>query len=114
MAKEIKMDYEEYETMLNLIKTQNEVIEKFKKGSNVVLIDNRFGGFDSRLASLGVFIPRIVATDDLLAKEYLQEEFKYLERRLEDAEQRIKSYKDHIKELTAPKKSWWTRNSFDL
>jgi hypothetical protein len=110
MAKEIKMDYEEYEEMLTLIKDQNEVIEKFKNAKNVVLIDNRY----STRSLFSLSVPRIAATDDLLAKEYLQNDFDLLAKSLDEAQATIKSYRNTIDDLSAPKKSWLTRNSFDL
>jgi len=76
MKKEIKMDYAEYEEMVSLIKEQQKVIEEFKKESRVVLIEDR-EYFRIRFNVPFTYnkVPKIVTTDETLAKEYLKEKF---------------------------------------
>jgi predicted transcriptional regulator len=76
MKKEIKMDYAEYEQMVSLIKEQQKVIEEFKKESKVVLIEDR-EYFRTRYDVPFTYnrVPKIVTTDETLAKEYLKEKF---------------------------------------
>ncbi len=42
MKKEIKMDYEEYKIMIQLIQVQKTQIEEFKQGENIVIVDKRY------------------------------------------------------------------------
>ena len=89
--KEIKMDYAEYEEMMSLIKEQQKVIEEFKKESRVVLIKDR-EHFSMRYYNTALFynqVPKIVATDETLAKEYLKEKFDDLSKQFSRLEKDI-------------------------
>lgn len=76
--KEIKMDYAEYEAMVELIKEQQKTIEEFMKESRVVLIDKRYNHYNSTFIYLCHNVPKIITTDESLAKEYLKKEFNEL------------------------------------
>ncbi len=115
MAKEIKMDYEEYEAMLSMIKDQDKAIQELKKESKVVLIRLRHGyGMDDRFNPLACSVPDIVTTDELFAKEYLQSEFDEASKKLRDAEFEIRMLRQKKFPVPERKKSWWARNSFNL
>ena len=102
--KTIKMDYSEYEEMVELIKTQQDTIEEFKKQPNVVLVDERYNyGCGNRNWYSGR-IPKVVS-DTEKAKEMMKEEFDHLfkeTRELEEQIIRLQQPKQKVK-----KKGWW-------
>ena len=99
------MNYSEYECILSEIKKQSEAIEEFKKGSNVVLIDDR--GYKSYFGSRDVvYVPRIITTNELMAKEYLQKEFESLQIEFDLFK---KSFVPPKVKPIKPKKSSWFR-----
>lgn len=88
-AKEINMDYEEYEDMVRTIELQNEALKEFSKSEKSVLIDWRDGATNS------YFIPKVIG-DESIAKEYLQKEFDEAAR---VSHERIELLEDKIVEL---------------
>lgn len=106
--KEIRMDYSEYEMMIQTMKNQKEVIDEFKKDSRVVLIDNRyFHGTANSFLNYGC--PKVIA-DENLAKEYLQQEFDALSEHLVEARSTIVRMQEETwkKPKKEKKSSWWS------
>lgn len=91
------MSYSEYEQMTLKIEEQDKLIEELKKGDNVILIDERRGTHGSYPYSFLCF-PYLVMGEKL-AKEYIQEEFNALSRRLE-------MEMGHLKSEGKSRKSW--------
>lgn len=101
--KEIRMPYSEYEEMIKLIKEQEDFINEFKKDSKVVLIVSELSyGITNRL------IPRIITTDELLAKEYLKEEFNKLSNSVKELNSRYFNLQKDERHKEEKKKSWWS------
>ena len=95
-AKQIIIDYNEYEEMVSLIKKQKEAINELKKDSRVILIDTRhdFNG-----------CPKVIAGEQL-AKEFLQKEFECLNQEL--SRMRHSLHKHRIEESREREKnSFW-------
>ena len=55
------MEYSEYEAMGELIKEQQKAIEEVKKESRVVLIDERFLSYNSRVSWCNNGVPKIIS-----------------------------------------------------
>ena len=107
--KTIKMDYSEYESMVKLIKEQDEIIKEFKKESRVVLIDERSTRYSYQF---NISIPHIISTDEELAKEFLKEEFDTLLDRVDGFNEVVNTLKEQnktqkIKTIKPKKSSWW-------
>lgn len=105
--KEIKMDYSEYEKMVETLKAQEEVIEELKKDAKVVLIEARHRG-NPPFQWLHGDIPTIIATDNE-AIEYLQKTFDYLAEGVKYHKIRLRE--DLMKDKEAAKEycenNWW-------
>ena len=108
--KEIRMQYSEYEAMVELIKAQQNAIKEFKKESRVVLIDERYSSYNSKLNWFNNGVPKIVATDELLGKEYLKEEFDNLSKSFIEVKEsllRLQEQKQN-KSKQSKKSFWWS------
>jgi hypothetical protein len=106
--KEIRMGYYEYEAMVKFIKEQQKVIEEFKKESRVVLIDERFTGFNSRISWGEHRVPKIISIDDTLAKEYLKNEFDNLSKQFTKNKESLVRVQQENKPKKSKKPSWWS------
>jgi hypothetical protein len=98
--KEIRMNYAEYEEMINLIKTQQDAIEELKKQSNVILVDERHSHGPMGRFFYSSRIPKIVGNSDK-AKQMLKEEFDLLYIQTRNLESRIVE-----RETNQNKKNW--------
>lgn len=78
--KTVQIDYDEYTQIELVIKEQQELIELLKKQKNVVLIDNRVG-LHGRIENFFYHIPKIFVGEEI-AKNYLQKEYDYLDKKL--------------------------------
>ena len=104
--KEIRMEYSEYEAMVELIKEQQKAIEEFKKESRVVLIDERFSGYNSRISWCNN-IPKIISVDENLAKEYLKTEFDNLSKDFIGVRENLLRLQQEKEPKKYKKSSWW-------
>lgn len=98
--KKIKMDYDEYVAMVDLVNKQQEQLEVLKKASNVVIIDTRINDAPS-LDWFSGRVPKIIGSKED-AKELLQDEFDALYKNLVFAQRDIRN-------LRSKKKSFWQR-----
>lgn len=105
--KEIRMEYSEYEAMVELIKEQQNTIEEFKKESRVVLIDKRFSGYNSRISWYNSGVPKIISVDDTLAKEYLKTEFDNLSKQFIEVKESLLRIQQENKPKDFKRLSWW-------
>jgi hypothetical protein len=104
--KEIKMPFEEYETMVNLIEAQEEAISKFKKGKNVVLVDERIY-ITFRLSGYNARVPKVIVNDNEdLAVKYLQAEFDSLHQDFLDYKGRVERAEAEKKQIPERKSLW--------
>jgi hypothetical protein len=100
--KKLIIELKEYESMIDTIQKQQEVINHFEEQSNVVLIDERYSR-EYFYDCIRVRIPLIRAKDESLAKQYLQDEFesisKYIDKVSYDMKKEEKEEKNN--------KKWW-------
>lgn len=101
--KEIRMDFNEYEKMVELIKTQQNQIEEFKKGDNIVVVDERYNYAPDRFNWSCGKVPKIVGNESK-AKEMLQAEFNHLHDEMKSMQEKIYRLQ---KEQKLEKKGWW-------
>ena len=101
--KEIRMEFKEYEKMVELIQTQQNQIEEFKKGSNIIVVDQRYNYAPNRFNWFCGKVPKIVG-DESKAKEMLQTEFNYLHDEMKSMQVEMKMLQ---KEQKPEKKRWW-------
>jgi hypothetical protein len=100
MKATIKMDYEEYQNLLDLIKEQENCINEFRKQPNVVLVDSRYG------YSIGSHhVPRVTG-DEEKAKQMMKSEFDNLLIRYDGLESQ---YNELKKKNNNTKKSFWSK-----
>lgn len=71
MTKILQIDYDEYQNLLNIVKTQEELIKEFKKDRRVILIDERYS---YRTMHSFQSIPKVIG-DEVLIKEFLNAEY---------------------------------------
>lgn len=98
------MDYKEYEEMVETIKLLQSQLEEYKKGDNVVLVDERYDYRPNKFNWLAHRIPKITGNTEK-AKLMLQNEFNNLYNE-------FKNVQDSLRELQEQKsdennKSWW-------
>ena len=98
------MDYKEYEEMVETIKLLQSQLEEYKKGDNVVLVDERYDYRPNKFNWLVHRIPKIIGNTEK-AKIMLQEEFNNLH-------DEFKIVQDSLRELQEQQsdkksKSWW-------
>ena len=106
--KEIRMEYSEYEAMVELIKEQQKAIEEFKNESRVVLIDKRFSDYNSRIVWCNNGVPKIISNDATLAKEYLKTEFDNLSKQFIEVKESLLRLQQENKPKERKKSSWWS------
>jgi hypothetical protein len=106
--KEIRMEYSEYEAMVELIKEQQKAIEEFKKESRVVLIDERYSGYNSRIDWCNNGVPKIISIDAKLAKEYLKTEFDNLSKQFIEVKESLIRLEQENKPKERKNSSWWS------
>lgn len=102
--KEIRMDYSEYEKMVQTIKEQQETINELKKDSKVILVDHRFESC-SRLEWLCGGCPKVIG-DEKLAKQYLKDEFDSLSKEFMELKNSISPPKRNYSMKEKKSKFW--------
>jgi pyruvate/2-oxoacid:ferredoxin oxidoreductase beta subunit len=101
--KEIRMPFEEYEKMVELIQTQQNQIDEFKKGGNIVIVDDRYDYAPNRFNWFCGRVPKVIG-DETKAKEMLQTEFNHLHDDMKSMQEEIRRLQ---KEQKPQKKRWW-------
>ena len=107
--KEIRMEYREYQNMVKTIESQEKIIEDFKKSKNVILIDERYDYYSSRVnGRYGIRVPRIIC-DPSVAKIALKTEFENLQEKIKSIQKKIEEdeLNNRREELNKKKKSWF-------
>jgi len=95
--KEIKMDFAEYQDMVDLIERQRNIIEEFKKDSRAIL----FYEFPSRVS----YNVKVIADEEKI-KEFLIERFEEINSRLNDVIKENRGLKDELY-FKKNKKGWF-------
>tara|TARA_R110000744_G_scaffold11806_1_gene35749 strand:+ start:390 stop:719 length:330 start_codon:yes stop_codon:yes gene_type:complete len=106
--KEITLPYSEYESMVSLIKEQDNALYLIKKHKGAVVIDSRCNYCRSEIDRVLYSIPKIIGEDE--AKAFLKEEFDRLYEDVFEMREEYASWKHHNKSNAAKKKEtkrWW-------